>query len=120
MFSYIVGFVAFLILFYNPLLQLLSTGTPRIHRIPRPQMNTDRLALEQNTGNETAIQCPQDSYAVHVFSREPLVLYIEGFLLPGERAHLLDVWFVSHLSACVTATTRTLPSPIAAVWGVSH
>lgn len=93
MFSYIVGFVAFLVLFYNPLTEILSPGTPRIRRTPLPQINTDLLALE-DAGNETSIQCPEDSYSIHVFSREPLVLYIEGFLRPEEQTHLLDIRFV--------------------------
>lgn len=91
MFSYVVGLVAIIVVLYNPLIQLLSPGTPRIQRTPRPQINTDLLALEQITGNETGVQCPQDSYSVHVLSRAPLVLYIEGFLHPEERAHLLEI-----------------------------
>ena len=96
MYSYIVAFVAFLVLFYNPISELLSPGTPQIRRTPRPQINFDLLAPEQDTANGTSIQCPADSYSVHIFSREPLVLYIEGFLRPEERAHLLEIRSVSH------------------------
>lgn len=91
MFSYLVGFVAIFAVLYNPLSQFFSPGIPQVRRTPRPQINTDLLALEENTGNETGTQCPQDAYSVHIFSREPLVIYIEGFLLPEERVHLLDI-----------------------------
>lgn len=97
MFSYIVGLLAVLVLFHDPISQLLSSpgAVPQIRRTPRPRLNTDLLALEDEaSANETGIACPPDAYAVHVFSREPLVLYIEGFLSAEERAHLLDIRFV--------------------------
>ncbi|OIW33815.1 2OG-Fe(II) oxygenase family oxidoreductase [Coniochaeta ligniaria NRRL 30616] len=95
MFSYVVGLVAVLVLFHDPISQLLSSSpgaVPQLQRTPRPRLNTELLALEDDgTANETGITCPPDAYSVHIFSREPLVLYIEGFLSPEERAHLLDI-----------------------------
>lgn len=96
MFSYIVGLVACVVLFYNPISQLLSPeAVPQIRRMPRPQLNTELLALEdEGIANATIAGCPADAYSVHIYSREPLVLYIEGFLSAEERAHLLDIRLV--------------------------
>ncbi|KAK3322581.1 2OG-Fe(II) oxygenase family oxidoreductase [Apodospora peruviana] len=94
MFSYIVGFLAFLLFFYNPISQFLTPGTSQIRRTPLPQINWDLLAIESNEtrlGDASASRCPPDSYSIHVFSREPLVIYIEKFLSPDERGHLLQI-----------------------------
>ncbi|KAH8879111.1 hypothetical protein GQ53DRAFT_672747 [Thozetella sp. PMI_491] len=90
MFSYIVGFFAILVLFYNPISQLLSSEVPQIVRRPLPrQLNEDLFALESAHHNDSA--CPPAGYSVHIFSKAPLVLYVENFLLPEERAHLLEI-----------------------------
>lgn len=93
MFSYIIGLVAMLVVFYNPIMDLISDETvPQIKRTPLGNLNTTLLALEDDsTKNGTGLQCPQDGYSVHIYSREPLVLYIEGFLSADERVHLLDI-----------------------------
>lgn len=93
MFSYIIGLVAMLVVFYNPVLDLFSPeNVPQIKRTPLGNLNTTLLAMEDDsTGNGTDLQCPQDEYSVHIYSKEPLVLYIEGFLSADERAHLLDI-----------------------------
>ena len=88
MFSYIIGLVACVIVFYNPLMQMLSTSPPRLIRTPRPPLHQDLLALE--SPNKTSL-CKPDAYRVHVFSREPLVLYIENLLTLDERQHLLEI-----------------------------
>lgn len=89
MISYIVALVAFVVFFSDPIARLFSPGGSRITRMPRPQMNESLLAIEYP--NATALSCPPDAYSVRVFSKEPLVLYIEGFLSSEERAHLLDI-----------------------------
>ncbi|KAK0710887.1 hypothetical protein B0H67DRAFT_667875 [Lasiosphaeris hirsuta] len=90
MLSYVVALVAFLLFFFNPLMQLLNPSAPRIHRTPRPQLRDELLALEPvNSTNQ--LECGPDSYSVHVFSREPLVIYIENFLALEERQHLLEI-----------------------------
>ncbi|KAL2181252.1 uncharacterized protein P884DRAFT_214030 [Thermothelomyces heterothallicus CBS 202.75] len=88
MFTYLLALVPVLLFFSNPISQLFSSPPPQIHRLPRPQLNEDLLALE-SPGNQTA--CPPNPYTVHVFSRAPLVLYIENFLSLDERAHLLEI-----------------------------
>ena len=93
MLSYVVGLVAFLIFFLNPISQLLWPQTRRV-RTERPQLDESLLALD--TPNETfaALDCPDDAYLVHVFSKFPLVLYIENFLSADEREHLLEIRYV--------------------------
>ncbi|OLN88233.1 putative prolyl 4-hydroxylase 3 [Colletotrichum chlorophyti] len=89
MISYVVGLVAFVVFFFDPIARLLAPSGHRIVRSPRPQMNESLLAVENP--NDTALSCPPDTYSVRIFSKEPLVLYIENFLSPAERAHLLDI-----------------------------
>lgn len=89
MFSYIVVFAAFALVLYNPISQLFSPGAPTT-RLPRPPLDEELIALE-NAANQTDTQCPRDSYSVHILSKEPLVVYIENFLLKNERAHLLEI-----------------------------
>jgi prolyl 4-hydroxylase len=36
-------------------------------------------------------ECAHPSYKVHMFSKSPLVLYLEGFLTGEERLHLQDL-----------------------------
>ncbi|KAH6849738.1 hypothetical protein B0I37DRAFT_403703 [Chaetomium sp. MPI-CAGE-AT-0009] len=87
MFNYLLALVPILLFFANPIAQLFSPSTPRIHHLPRPQLNEDLLALEEPS-NYT---CPPHPYTVHVVSRAPLVLYIEDFLSLAERRHLLEI-----------------------------
>ncbi|KAI9650335.1 hypothetical protein NHQ30_000348 [Ciborinia camelliae] len=37
------------------------------------------------------LYCPEDSYKTYIISREPLMIYIEGFLKGNESRHLVDV-----------------------------
>ncbi|KUI65442.1 Prolyl 4-hydroxylase 5 [Cytospora mali] len=92
MLSYAVAVLVFIIL-YNPIIQFLSPAPllPQVHRTPRPRVNESLLALEEANGTAAALQCPEDSYSVHIFSKEPLVVYIENFLPADERAHLLEI-----------------------------
>lgn len=92
MLSYIVGFIAFLIFVINPLSQIIWPSRT-VHRTARPQLNESLIALDGP--NQTAIDCPPDSYSVHVFSRSPLVLYIEGFLSLADREHLLNIRYLA-------------------------
>ncbi|EAQ91413.1 hypothetical protein CHGG_03348 [Chaetomium globosum CBS 148.51] len=87
MFNYLLALIPILLFFANPISQLFAPSTPRIHRLPRPQLNEDLLALEEPS-NYT---CPPHPYIVHVVSRAPLVLYIEDFLSLEERRHLLEI-----------------------------
>lgn len=91
--SLAIGLLACLIFLSNPLSQLLtglSPSPPQIRRIPRPAVNESLLALDDWPANLT---CPGDArgYSAHLLSRTPLVVYIENFLAPAERAHLLEI-----------------------------
>lgn len=103
MISYVIGLVAVLVFFADPVARFISPsgagagGRARMVRTPRPQMNESLLAIEHP--NATALSCPPDAYSVRIFSKEPLVLYIEGFLSSGERAHLLDIRYGGFTSA---------------------
>ncbi|GAB1320117.1 Prolyl 4-hydroxylase alpha subunit domain-containing protein [Madurella fahalii] len=92
MFTYILAVVPILLFFSDPISQLFSPSAPRIRRLPRPQLNADLLALEDNNNNNSVnYTCPHNPYTVHIYSREPLVLYVENFLSPPERTHLLEI-----------------------------
>ncbi|AEO68983.1 uncharacterized protein THITE_2118894 [Thermothielavioides terrestris NRRL 8126] len=88
MFTYLLALVPILLFFSDPISQLFSSSPPKLRRLPRPQLNEELLALEDATLNYT---CPDSSYTVHVFSRAPLVLYIENFLSASERHHILEI-----------------------------
>ncbi|KAK0718393.1 hypothetical protein B0T26DRAFT_741387 [Lasiosphaeria miniovina] len=92
MFSYIVAFLGLLVVFYNPIAEFLTPGVPQIRRIPRPRLNEDLLALETAGAiNGTGQQCPPNAYSIHIYSRAPLVIYVENFLSADERSHLLEI-----------------------------
>ncbi|KAK3295514.1 uncharacterized protein B0H64DRAFT_441906 [Chaetomium fimeti] len=98
MFRYLLALVPVLLFFADPIAQLFSPSTPRIRRLPRPQLNEDLLALEEPS-NYT---CPPNPYTVHVVSRAPLVLYIEDFLTLDERRHLLEISEPLYAPATIT------------------
>lgn len=111
MFSYAVGLLACLLVLYTPLSQLIfgrpPSAAPSIRRTPRPAVNESLLALDDWPGNLT---CGEDRYSVHLFSKEPLIIYIQGFLSLEERAHLLDIRLVP--PRCARPKKKgNLPSP---------
>lgn len=96
MLSYAVALLACLLLWYNNTTTNNNASTPSsIRRTPRPRVNESLLALEEG---DASITCGEHggagSYSVHLFSKEPLVMYIENFISHEERAHLLDIRFV--------------------------
>jgi prolyl 4-hydroxylase len=92
MLSYIVAFVAFLLFFSNPIFDALwSSRRPRANE-PLPDhvlRNDSLLALPDESFD--ASECPPHGYTVRIFSRDPLVLYIENFLSEEERHHLMEI-----------------------------
>lgn len=91
MVSYMVGLFAILVLVANPISQYFF---PQISRTknslsPRPQLNESLLAIDG--ANASAPNCPADAYGARILSREPLVVYLEGFLNERERQHLLEI-----------------------------
>ncbi|KAK4169530.1 hypothetical protein QBC43DRAFT_307927 [Cladorrhinum sp. PSN259] len=104
MIPYLIALIPFFFLFGDPILEFFSTcggstdsnntQVKKIHRTPRPKLNTELLALETND-TTAEYTCGEEGkngfYKVHVYSREPLVLYLEGFLTRLERDHLLQI-----------------------------
>lgn len=90
MYTYLLGLIPVLIFFYTPIVELFSPSLPQSHGRPPRQLTSELFALDEPS-NHT---CPTDNYLVHVFSREPLVLYVENFLSTDERDHLLEIRFV--------------------------
>ncbi|CAM1502896.1 Fc.00g076720.m01.CDS01 [Cosmosporella sp. VM-42] len=89
MLSYIVGILAVLLLLANPISELLYPHQSRLRVSPRPQLNESLLAID--APDATVPECPPDAYGARILSREPLVVYLEGFLSVEERRHLLDI-----------------------------
>ncbi|KAM7188669.1 hypothetical protein V8F20_010472 [Naviculisporaceae sp. PSN 640] len=95
MFSYLVPLFAVALFFYTPIVELITGRTappPQLRRTPLPQINEDLLAVEAaNRSSAESSTCGTDAYSIHVFSREPLVIYLENFLSQDERKHLLEI-----------------------------
>ncbi|KAK7414377.1 hypothetical protein QQX98_006742 [Neonectria punicea] len=91
MISYVIGLVAVLAFFSNPISQLLYPDLARRQNVvhPRPTFNESLLAMD--APNATAPKCPPDTYRARILSRSPLVVYLESFLSDEERHHLLNV-----------------------------
>lgn len=88
MFAAVVAGVAILFLFSGPIAEWSSSDPRRIPHTPRPRINESLLAID--SVNDTIPACRPDAYSIHVVSQAPLVIYIENFLFPEERQHLLD------------------------------
>lgn len=93
MLSYIVALIAALIFFANPISEYLFPGHTLLKSStrlrPRPQLNESLLAID--AANTTAPECPADAYTARILNREPLVVYLEGFLSSEERKQLLEI-----------------------------
>ncbi|KAL7812434.1 hypothetical protein V8C44DRAFT_71870 [Trichoderma aethiopicum] len=91
MFTYIIGLLGLILLIVpNPLTEYLLPQTKSDRYLsPRPQLNESLLAIDPP--NATLPDCPADAYGVRILQREPLVVYLEGFLSEEERRHLLNI-----------------------------
>ncbi|KAK6069635.1 2OG-Fe oxygenase family protein [Seiridium cupressi] len=89
MFPYIVGGIAILLLFSDPIAQYFSPRVAKIPRTPRPAVNESLLAIDGV--NDTAPVCGTNAYSVHILSKAPLVIYVENFVSEEERRHLLEI-----------------------------
>lgn len=98
MFQYIVGLVAFLVVFSNPIGDFFYPGrTTQVKEAsPRPKFNESLLAID--APNATAPDCAPDSYLARIVSREPLIMYLEEFLNEEEREHLLEIRYAEKSS----------------------
>ncbi|KAK0737104.1 hypothetical protein B0T21DRAFT_286216 [Apiosordaria backusii] len=75
-------------------------ATKPLTRLPRPQLRPEFLALEN--GTDSTLECEEDGYKMHVFSREPLVVYFEDFISAKEREHLLDISEKIYMPSTIT------------------
>ncbi|KAH9884448.1 hypothetical protein F4778DRAFT_787753 [Xylariomycetidae sp. FL2044] len=98
MFSYAVAGLAFLLFFYNPIIQYLSPPSSsqqrRLPWTPRPRINESLLALDDPVDADEGVkvsECPPHAYSVHFLSKAPIVVYIENFISAEEREHLLEI-----------------------------
>ncbi|KAF7551010.1 hypothetical protein G7046_g7842 [Stylonectria norvegica] len=89
MISYIVALIAALIFLVNPIVQMLSPRSTQDHFASRPLLNESLLAID--SPNATAPECRPDTYGVRILNKNPLVVYLEGFLSAEERGHLLEI-----------------------------
>ncbi|KAF5235942.1 hypothetical protein FANTH_11450 [Fusarium anthophilum] len=91
MFQYVIGLLAIILVFSNPISDFLypDRATRINHVSPRPKLNESLLAIDPP--NATAPECTPDGYVARILSREPLVVYLENFLSGEERKHLLDL-----------------------------
>lgn len=72
----------------------LQLDAPVLRKTPRPPINEALLALEEEndpSSSSSGLTCPEDAYTVHIFSKAPLVLYLEDFLSLDERRHLIEI-----------------------------
>lgn len=60
------------------------------NEIPALNLQDDSFISPED---DVPVECPsrEGKYRVHILSREPLVMYIEGFLGDEEAEHLVDV-----------------------------
>jgi hypothetical protein len=43
---------------------------------------------------DSKLECEEHGYKVHIFNREPLVIYIEGFVSKEEARHIVEIRYV--------------------------
>ncbi|KAM0562586.1 hypothetical protein ACHAPJ_002276 [Fusarium lateritium] len=91
MFQYIIGLAAILIVFSNPISDFFYPDRASCvnEASPRPKFNESLLAID--APNATAPECAPDGYIARVLNREPLIVYLEGFLSEEERKHLFEI-----------------------------
>ncbi|KAK7724484.1 hypothetical protein SLS57_004239 [Botryosphaeria dothidea] len=70
----------------SPVLRIFLGGRPPQPDLAESFTKTDRLVIPDEN-----LACPEHGYNVHVLSREPLVIYIPGFLSADESKHMVDI-----------------------------
>ncbi|CAK4031643.1 related to oxidoreductase, 2OG-Fe(II) oxygenase family family [Lecanosticta acicola] len=77
-----------------PGLSSIKDGPHQAHDVPQAKAKVENLVYPSQN-----LQCPRHDYAMHVFSADPLILYVDGFLSSDEAEHLIalsqDRWNVS-------------------------
>ncbi|ERS99757.1 prolyl 4-hydroxylase [Sporothrix schenckii 1099-18] len=86
--------LAAVLFWLDPILRVVAPSVldaPVLRKTPRPPINEALLALEDDSLETEDLTCPDDAYTVHIFSKAPLVLYVENFLSLAERRHLIEI-----------------------------
>ena len=73
-----------------PLLSILS-GSPKRESFTQP-ISLDKA--ETLVIPDDGLVCPEHAYKIHLLSRDPLVIYIEGFLSAEEASHVVQMRYV--------------------------
>ena len=83
MIGYFLALVPLYIFLYQPLYNMIYGPPPT----PPSQLalNESFIALGE------PLSCPSHNFDIHIFSREPLIIYITSFLSPEESQHLLAI-----------------------------
>lgn len=74
-------------------LSTIFTSSPSPRSAPRSQLSFDQV--ESLVVPDSGLQCRDHAYRVHIFSREPLVIYIENFVSEQEAKHVITMRYVS-------------------------
>lgn len=72
-----------------PLLSIISS--------PSSSAGNERYSADKIEGlmvPDPSLVCEEHGYKVHIFNREPLVIYIEGFLKEDEAQHIVKIRWV--------------------------
>lgn len=70
-----------------------------VNENPREGKVVDVKTLESLVIPEKNLSCAEHRYkGIHILSREPLVVYIEGFLGEGEGQEIVDLRYVNSFS----------------------
>ncbi|KAF7865843.1 hypothetical protein EAF04_006008 [Stromatinia cepivora] len=83
MLVYAFALIPLYVLVWAPLSQMI---------FKRPSTRNEPLNLNSTfIASDEPLYCPEDSYKTYIISREPLMIYIVGFLKANESKHLVDV-----------------------------
>ena len=93
MIGYILALIPLFIVLYVPLSNLLFGPSPLMAHTSFLSFNESFIAPD----DVDPLACPVQNFSTHILSREPLLLYLEGFLGRAERGELLDIRYVSPL-----------------------
>jgi prolyl 4-hydroxylase len=100
MIGYFIALLPFYIFVYTPLSTKYSDYLPNLQHLSQSpsysnivpfSFNESFIAIEdpEVTGPQAGM-CPEHTYKSFILSREPLVIYIKGFLSESESEHLLE------------------------------
>ncbi|TGO36375.1 hypothetical protein BHYA_0126g00010 [Botrytis hyacinthi] len=83
MLLYAFALIPLYVLVWGPLSQIIYGRRSALHE--PLNLNSSLIASDE------PLFCPEDSYKTFIISREPLMIYVEGFLKANESKHLVDV-----------------------------